>query len=193
MSEDSSRVSMHSRARSSPRDGGSVHSSSVKSEPQSIKSDPWSIKSEPQSIKSEPRSIESEPMEGTLPGSSVGGRSTVSVKSEPVSQDLVDSYYGSHRGLSGSTRTAYGGSLVGSNRSSRALSGYTFGHTHSSTLSRIPSLEDIDAHTSSYHPRSEPRRPTKRDDIWFLRAGRTLELAKKRPGYVAETQARRRV
>ena len=116
MSEDSSRISMHSSPRTPPRDGGSVHSSSIKSErPPSIKSErPPSIKSErPPSVKMEPRRI-------SLPGSSVGASSIAtsasgailsrSIKSESETQGMVGSYSGSHRGSLGSRSSYNGGS-----------------------------------------------------------------------------------
>ena len=252
MSEDSSRISMHSRARTAPRYGGSISSSSVKSEPPSVKSE-------------RPPSVN--PMVISLPGSSVGTRS---IKSESETQGLVGSYSGSHRGSlgsrtsygqaltsasgakparnSGSTsasggsigpalsgRTSYGqapsarnsGSSVGSNQtprrsgslstlqyaggssggSSGGSNGGSSGGSSSrrtsrsrssmsniiSMSSRVLSEEDRDALYYSYHPPSAKGRPTSRDDIWPLRPGRTLEVPERRPGYVAETRARRRV
>ena len=109
----------------------------------------------------------------------------MSAKSEPVPQGVVGNYYGSHnKGSSGGTQTSHGGSLVGSNRSSQAFSGYTSGHTHSPVSSRTLSSEDTNAHTYTYHPRQEPRRPTRRDGIWPFRAGRTLDVAENSPGYL---------
>ena len=100
MFEDSSRVFMHSRPMTEPRDGGFVHSSSVKSE-------------HPPSDKSERlRSVKMEPNMTPLPGSSVGGSTMASVKSEWVTQGMVGSYYRSNR------RSL--GSRSGSNRSGGA-------------------------------------------------------------------------
>ena len=90
MSEDSSRISMHSRARTPPRYGGTISSSSnsVKSEPPSVKQSP-SVKSE----EPNPRSI-------SLPGSSVGSRT---------------SYGGQSRGLD--RRSDFGRHMGGPSRS----------------------------------------------------------------------------
>ena len=187
---DSSRVSGHTRPRTPPRDGGSVHSSSVKSELPSVKSEQWvrggtlpgtslgsgrspSVKSEHPTVKSEPRSV----------------------KSEPKSDGMVGSYYGSRRGqLSGEVsiksepKSNSYGSLGGSESSSKRT-GYSSGHTHSSASSRSLSSEHKSAHGYNYNEAG----PNSRRDKDLERVGRTFEVKEKRPGYVAETKARRRI
>jgi hypothetical protein len=176
MTVDSSRVSGHTRARTPPLDGGSVHSSSVKSELPSVKSEQWvrggslpgtsvgisrppSVKTEPPSVKSEHPSIKSEPhsiKSGSKSDGMVGMvmlaplRGRASLKSEPSSE------------------------------ASSKRPGYYSGHTHISASSRVLSSENNEAGPSS-----------RRDKV-LERVGRTFEVKEKRPGYVAETKARRR-
>jgi hypothetical protein len=183
---------MHSKAPTPPRYGGSIRSSSMKSETQSIKSErPPSVKSErPPSVKSEPRNI-------SLPGSSVGSSSVGSRTS-----------YGSI-GSAPSGRTSYGGvSSVGSNQTPRRqastnayleLARGRNGSSKSGSMSNVTSFSSsrtvsVDAENlinNSYRPTPVAERP-RRDDV--LRAGRTVEVPeKKRPGYAAGSRARRRV
>jgi hypothetical protein len=73
MSENSSRISMHSRARTPPRYGGTISFSSKSVKSESLRSErPPSVKSEPPpSLKSEANALSM-----SLPGSSVGSRTS---------------------------------------------------------------------------------------------------------------------
>jgi hypothetical protein len=164
------------------------------------------MKSEPPSVKSErPPSVKIEPRDISLPGSSVGSSSMGS----------RTTYGGSISASSGSIgpalsgRTSYGGvSSVGSNQTPRRqpstiayldLAGGKSAQTsQSGSMSNVTSLSSsrpvsVDAdnvRSNSYRPFPVSERP-RRDDV--LRAGRTFEVPEKRPGYVAETRARRRL
>jgi len=205
MSVDSSQVSGHTRARTPPRDGGSIHSSSVKSELPSVKSEQWvrggtlpgtsmgnnippSVKSENPSVKNEHPSVKSEPQSGSY-GSR---RGSVSIKSEPKSEGMVGSYYGSKRGaLSGGvslkSEPLFGS--YGAPGSSSKRQGYSSGHTHNSASSRVLSAEKEETIGYNYYEAE----PSRRRDKDLERVGRTYEVKEKRRGYVADTRARRRV
>jgi len=187
-----------------------------------MKSEPPSVKSErPPSVKSE-RPPSGNPRTISLPGTSVGS-SSIKSESEAVgmvgsyygsrrgSLGSRTSYGGSTSasvansgGASGSSRTTYGGGTsVGSNQTPRSTSASSAKSAQSrsnqsGSMSNVTSLSSsrpvsVDAdnvRSNSYRPFPVSERP-RRDEV--LRAGRTFEVPEKKPGYVAETRARRRV